>query len=99
MHNTFKMKSAALSLIAFILTACSSVQGVVRDKPTGTPIPSAHINIKSSSAITNAMGHYRITGPFLPGDTMMVNAPGYNIYTQSLKSQNDIIDVDLSPKK
>jgi|GEM_PF-4729511 len=30
---------------------------------------------------------------------MMVNAPGYNIYTQTIKSTNEIIDVDLTKKK
>lgn len=99
MNSNIKMKTLSITLIALILTACSSVQGVVRDKSTGTPVPSALVNIKTSSAATNAMGHYRLVGPFVPGDTMMVNAPGYNIYTQSIKKANDIIDVELSPKK
>ena len=86
-------------MAALFLSACSSMQGVIRDKETGTPVPSAHIKINRDSATTDALGHYQITGSFIPGDTMMVNAPGYNIYTKTVKTTNDIVDIDLSKKK
>lgn len=92
------MKKTSIILIALLLSGCASVKGVVRDKSTGTPIPSAHVTVKAYSAITNAVGYYNVTGSFLPGDTMMVNAPGYNIYTRTIKSTTEIVDVDLSAK-
>ncbi|UTW12810.1 carboxypeptidase regulatory-like domain-containing protein [Marinobacterium rhizophilum] len=93
------MKSKVIILCsALILSACSSMQGVVRDKETGTPIPSAHIVINRDSGTTNALGSYHVTGTFIPGDTMLINAPGYNIYTRTVKSTNEIVDVDLSKK-
>ena len=62
------MKNIGIVLVAIILTACSSVQGVVRDKETGTPIPSAYVTVNRSSAVTNAVGHYHVIGSFVPGD-------------------------------
>ena len=92
------MKKISLLITALILSGCSSLQGVVRDKSTGTPIPSAHVTVKQYSAITNAIGHYEVRGAFIPGDTIMINAPGYNIYTQTVKSTREIVDVDLTSK-
>ncbi len=92
------MKKLFFPIIALFLSACSNLQGVVRDKNTGTPVPSAIVNINQYSATTDAMGHYHLTGAFTPGNTFMVNAPGYNIYTQTVKSQNEIVDVELTPK-
>ena len=91
-------KTALILCSTLILSACSSMQGVVRDKETGTPIPSAHVVINRDSATTNALGSFRVTGTFVPGDTMLVNAPGYNIYTRTVRSVNEIVDVDLSKK-
>lgn len=92
------MRTMGIALIALLVSACSSVQGVVRDKSTGSPIPSALVKIKENSASTDALGHYRVNGAFVAGDTMMVNAPGYNIFTQTLRSPQEIIDVDLAPR-
>jgi len=89
-------KIIVTSLLALFLSACSSIQGVVRDKESGTPIPSAHIKINRSTTTTDAIGHYKVVGAFVPGDTMMVNAPGYNIYTQSVKSITEVVDIELS---
>lgn len=86
------------SILAIFLSACSSMQGVVRDKESGTPIPSAHVKINRESGTTDALGHYKVIGSFVPGDTMLVNAPGYNIYTQTVRSTNEIVDIDLSKK-
>ena len=93
------MKNTVLVLCSTLfLSACSSMQGVVRDKETGTPIPSAHVVINRDNATTNALGHFHVTGFFVPGDTMLVNAPGYNIYTKTVKVMNEIEDVELSKK-
>lgn len=86
----------------FLLTACSSVTGVVRDKETLTPISSATVTIPrvNSSTTTNAVGNYKLMGAFISGDTIMVNAPGYNIYTGTIRNaQNEIMDIELVPKK
>jgi chorismate synthase len=92
------MKKFILLSSLLVLSACSSIQGVVRDKSTGTPIPSAIVNVNQYSDSTDAVGHYEVTGAFAPGYTVMVNAPGYNIYTQTLKSTKEIIDIELTPK-
>jgi predicted small secreted protein len=91
-------KTIVVSIMSLFLTACSSLQGVVRDKDTGSPIPSAYITVNRDSGTTNGLGHYELVGAFIPGDTMMVNAPGYNIYTQTIKTTNEIIDIDLTKK-
>lgn len=86
----------ALSLVS-VVSGCTTVQGVVRDKPTGNPISSANVTIKNVNATTNAMGAYSLSGPFLPQDTMMINAPGYHIYTKSL-GRDTIHDIELTPR-
>jgi predicted small secreted protein len=92
------MRGFLLVVALCLLSACSTVEGVVRDRSTGTPIPSASVTINRDTAVTDGYGHYKILGSFVPGNTMMVNAPGYNIYTQTIKSINEFIDVELSPK-
>lgn len=92
-------KALALTALCLLISACSNMQGVVRDKETGTPIPSAHVKVNRDSATTDALGHYRLTGAFMPGDTVMINAPGYNIYTRTVKSTNEIVDIELIEKK
>ncbi|MFB9934752.1 carboxypeptidase regulatory-like domain-containing protein [Photobacterium aphoticum] len=90
------------SAVLMALTGCSSVVGVVRDKNTSTPISSATVTVMrtSTSTLTDAVGHYALSGMFIPGDTMMINAPGYNIYTGTLRKGvgTEFIDVDLVPK-
>lgn len=93
------MKNRILAFCtAVALSACSTMQGVVRDKETGTPIPSAHVVINRDSGTTNALGRYVVQGSFIPGDTMLVNAPGYNIYTRSVRASHEIVDIELSKK-
>jgi predicted small secreted protein len=92
-------KIVSISILALFLSACSSMQGVVRDKDSGTPIPSAHVKINRNSATTDALGYYKVTGSFFRGDIMIVNASGYNIYTKTVKKKNEIVDIDLSKKK
>ncbi|WP_372713585.1 carboxypeptidase regulatory-like domain-containing protein [Ilyobacter sp.] len=89
-------------VILTVLTGCSSVQGVVRDKETSTTISAATVTVvrTSNSTLTDAVGHYNLSGLFIPGDTLMINAPSYNIYTGTLKNATrEFIDVDLVPKK
>jgi hypothetical protein len=51
-----------------------------------------------NSTVTDAVGHYLLTGMFIPGGTLMINAPSYNISTQTLKSSQNYIDIELVPK-
>lgn len=85
--------------ISVILVGCSSVaiQGVVRDKPTGNPISSASVTVGDSSTVTDAMGSYHLDIDEIH-QTMIVNAPGYYIYTKTV-GQETINDVDLVPRK
>lgn len=92
------MKKIFAVFILIIITGCSTVQGVIRDKETGTPVPSAHVVINRDSGSTDALGYYKVTGAFTIGDRMMVNAPGYHIYTRTIKNINEIIDIDLTSK-
>lgn len=94
--NALKKVLGVVSLMAF-LSGCSTVTGVVRDKPTGNPISSATVTIGSSSSVTNAMGAYSLSGPFVPQNVMMINAPGYNIYTTSLGNDR-VKDIELVPR-
>ncbi len=90
-------KSLFLILAAVALTGCTTVSGVVRDKPTGNPISSATVTINNVSGVTNAMGAYTLSGPFVPQNTMMINAPGYHIYTKSL-GRETVHDIELTPR-
>ncbi|PSW05649.1 carboxypeptidase regulatory-like domain-containing protein [Photobacterium lipolyticum] len=96
-------KRFLVGIVLIVLTGCSSVIGVVRDKNTSTPISSATVTVMrtSTTTTTDAVGHYKLAGMFIPGDTMMINAPGYNIYTGTLRNGagQEFIDVDLVPKK
>lgn len=93
------MKKLLVAALVLTVSACAplqSLQGVVRDKDTGSPISSAHVKVNRDTASTDAMGYYRVSGAFRPGDTIMINAPGYNIYTKSVRSVNEIADFDLT---
>lgn len=95
MHTSIKLLFALP--FAAILAGCTTVGGVVRDKPTGNPISSASVTINNVSAVTNAMGAYSLSGPFIPQHVIFVNAPGYNIYTKSLGNER-IHDIELTPR-
>jgi len=88
------MKKVLFTAVAILsMSACSSLQGVVRDKSTGSPIASAIVQINDESSTTDGLGRYEVKGD--TGDTMMVNASGYNIYTKTVKSDDEIVDVEL----
>lgn len=94
------LKQISLGIILLLVTGCYTVRGVVKDKTTSSPIPSAvvtntRLNVSST---TNAVGQYKLYGLFLPGDVIMVNAPGYNITTQTQTSPSQIVDIELQPK-
>lgn len=84
--------------LAITSAACSTVQGVVRDKPTGSPISSATVTVGRATTTTNAFGSYSLQGSWLPQDTMIINAPGYHLQTLTVGAPNTIHDVDLVPK-
>ncbi len=92
------MKKIVAAIIALVLAGCSTIQGVVRDKQTGSPVASAIVSIDGKSDTTDAIGRYQIDGSMEPGDVLMVNAPGYNLYTKTIKKSDEIIDVELTPK-
>ncbi len=93
---------------AFLLVAvggCGAViRGVVRDKPTGNPIGSASVAAEDKSATTNAYGVYVLRDVDVkPSTVLMINAPGYFLYSASVnKNNNDgdeiVRDVELVPK-
>ena len=91
-------KVLSVAAAAVLMAGCSTVQGVVRDKYTGSPVAAAVVTVANSSTSTNGFGHYSLQGSFLPGATMMVNASCYNIYTGTITSTNEIKDVNLTPK-
>ena len=91
----YKFLGAAATVA--MLVGCSTVQGVVRNKYTGTPVAAAVVTVDKSSTSTNGFGHYYMQGSFLPGDTMMVNASCYDIYTGSITSTSEIKDINLTP--
>lgn len=89
---------SAIAIIALI-TGCSSIpiQGVVRDKPTGNPISSATVTVGESTTATDAMGSYHLEISDI-NEAMIVNAPGYYIYTKTIGKET-IHDIDLAPRK
>ena len=88
----------AIGMAAVALVGCSStVSGIVRDKPTGNPIASAMVTIDKQAAVTNAMGVYELSVSAEPSSIIFVNAPGYNLYTESLGDRL-IHDIELVPR-
>jgi len=84
-------------MFAFV-AGCSSIpiNGVVRDKPTGNPISSATVTIGEKTTATDAMGSYHLEISDTK-DAMVVNAPGYFIYTKTI-GEETIHDIDLVPR-
>lgn len=95
-----KLTNTSVIALMFALTAgCSSIpiKGVVRDKPTGNPISSATVTIGKETTATDAMGSYHLDISDTT-DAMVVNAPGYYIYTKTI-GEESIHDIDLVPRK
>lgn len=102
------MKLAHLSLAALFLiaaTGCSTViRGVIRDKPTGNPLAAVVVSVGKDSATTNAIGAYELkTDDVEPSSVLLINAPGYFMYSQSVARKGDegrelVRDVELVPR-
>jgi len=94
-----KFTSVVSVTLLTLLAGCSSIpiQGVVRDKPTGNPISSATVTVGEESTTTDAIGSYHLDISDI-NQTMVVNAPGYYIYTKTI-GQETIHDIDLVPRR
>lgn len=85
-------------------TGCSTtIRGVVRDKPTGNPLSSASVAVGERNATTNAGGVYELRARVKPASILMVNAPGYFIYSASVAKRGDeggeiVRDIELVPR-
>lgn len=92
------------ALAPLVLVGCSTVvRGVVRDKPTGNPLSSATISIGESNATTNAIGAYELKTRVKPASVLLINAPGYFMYSASVGRRGDegselVRDVELVPR-
>lgn len=72
----------------------------MRDKTTGSPISSPVITIGNESGTSNATGDFRISTSADPGDAVLVNVPGYKLYSETLKPDSpDVNDIELIPKE
>lgn len=94
---------AASCLFAVGLGCGTTVRGVVRDKPTGNPLSSATVSIGKSSATTNAVGAYELKADVEPSSVLLINAPGYFMYSASVGKHRDegselVRDVELAPR-
>jgi hypothetical protein len=98
-----------LSLLAGVALAAASlgcgtmVRGVIRDKPTGNPISSATVSIGKSNATTNAIGAYELKTDIESSSILLINAPGYFLYSASVGKRSDeddelVRDVELVPR-
>lgn len=102
--RTILAGSIAASLLLAVLGCGTVVRGVIRDKPTGNPIGSASVSADDKNATTNAFGIYVLEGVDVkPSTVLMVNAPGYFLYSASVnRTRNDgdeiVRDVELVPK-
>jgi hypothetical protein len=92
-------------LLLLVLGAgCSTtVRGVVRDKPTGNPLSSATVAIGERSGTTNAFGAYEVRARVKPASLLIINAPGYFMYSASVGKKSDAVcelvgDVELTPR-
>ena len=97
---------STISLVLPLLLAmgCSStIRGVVRDKPTGNPLSSASVSVGDANTTTNAMGAYELKADVEPKSILLVNAPGYFLYSASVGKHGDegsemVRDVELVPR-
>lgn len=94
----------ALISILFLASGCTTtIHGVIRDKPTGNPLSSVSVAIGEESATTNALGSYLLKAHVKPSSALLVNAPGYFMYSASVAKRKDeggeiSRDVELVPR-
>lgn len=92
------LKTLEICTVLLAVTGCGQVvQGVVRDKPTGNPIASATVTIGDDSTTTNGMGIYKLNTSAEPASTIVVNTPGYFMYSESVGDKL-IHDIELVPR-
>lgn len=97
------MAAGAAILLALAGACGTTVRGVIRDKPTGNPLSAASVAIGDCSATTNAIGAYELRCDVEPKSILLVNAPGYFMYSASVaRSKGDgdelVRDVELVPR-
>lgn len=97
------MAAGAAILLALAGACGTTIRGVVRDKPTGNPLSAASVAVGDCSATTNAIGAYELRCDVEPKSILLVNAPGYFMYSASVaRSKGDgdelIRDVELVPR-
>ncbi len=82
--------------LSIILTSCAiPVKGVITDKDTGEPVASAVVSVGNSVSRTDAYGRYRLMVVDY-NDTMLINAPGYNLHTRSFQlDHTNGVDIQL----
>ena len=102
-EQTTYVRFAAGALVLVVPGCSTTIHGVVRDKPTGSPVASASVGVGKSSARTNEIGAYKLTCDVEPDSELIVNAPGYFLFTQSVGKRgsegSDLVrDVALVPK-
>lgn len=91
------------ALVAAGLGCSTTIHGVVRDKPTGNPLSSASVSVGENSAVTNAFGAYEVKARVKPSSLLLINAPGYFMYSASVGKRGDegsdlVRDVELAPR-
>ena len=93
-----------LAALALVLAGCSTtIRGVVRDKPTGNPLSSASVAVGERQATTGAVGAFELRVKVKPSSVLIVNAPGYFMYSASVAKHRDeggeiVRDVELVPR-
>lgn len=94
------MKTISILIASSLfLTGCLGISGVVKDSLTGSPIPSAVVNIGSRSVTTNAIGYYYLD-LVSPGETLLISAHGYHTQVHSVpRIKRKAIDIKLIQKK
>ena len=105
------MQRVVLASVAMLLLAmsfgCAStiIRGVIRDKPTGNPLPSASVAVGAFATTTNAYGAYelKIEEDVRPSSVLLINAPGYFMYSASVSKHHGeddelVRDVELVPR-
>lgn len=103
MRNMPRQILAALLLAAAAAGCGTTIRGVIRDKPTGNPLPSVMVTVGKDNATTNAMGVYELrTDEVTPASVLVVNAPGYFMFTESVWRRDEgrevVRDVELVPR-
>jgi len=99
-----KSVQVLLAFAALAATGCTTtIHGVIRDKPTGNPLSSVQVAVGDTNAMTNAMGAYVLKAEVKPSSTILVNAPGYFMYSASVAKHRDeggeiSRDVELVPR-